>query len=30
VKRGDDTLKLRKKDGTPVWVAWRRRGAPDT
>ena len=30
VKRGADTLKLREKDGTPVWVAWRRRGAPGT
>jgi len=25
VKRGDETLKLREPDGTPVWVAWRRR-----
>jgi hypothetical protein len=30
LQRGDDTLKLREKDGTPVWVAWRRRGAPGT
>ncbi len=30
VVRGDDVLKLREKDGTPVWVAWRRRGAPGT
>lgn len=30
VKRGDETLKLREKDGMPVWVAWRRRGAPGT
>lgn len=28
VKRGDETLKLREKDGMPVWVAWRR-GAAD-
>ncbi len=30
IVRGDDTLKLREKDGTPVWVGWRRRGAPGT
>ncbi|MBK7864909.1 MAG: DNA-binding protein [Archangiaceae bacterium] len=28
VKRGDDTLKLREADGTPVWVAWRRKPGP--
>ncbi|MBS2028133.1 MAG: DNA-binding protein [Deltaproteobacteria bacterium] len=26
VQRGDDVLKLREPDGTPLWSAWRRRG----
>lgn len=30
LQRGDDTLKLRDKDGTPVWVGWRRRGGLGT
>ena len=26
VERGDEVLKLREADGTPLWSAWRRRG----
>lgn len=28
IRRGEDVLKLRDSDGTPLWVAWRKRAAP--